>query len=310
MYSGVINALIQVFFITFFATMALDIIMRKLGKRGFIHNLYPNVRGGTPRGVGLVLFFVLSFYVPDKYSDLILIIGLFAFMDDILGRSRISHYNMQWGQLFRGIGMILVMVAGFCLGLGLSSIFIALLIQPLNISDMQPGSTCIVTLIISSMVLVLTLLFNVNPADELLPSFYTPLLIIVAILAYCPLDFAGKIMLGEVGNHSIAIALGISFYLLGGLPAVLIFGLITSILIAFVRRNTLNVFFTHRMGLFNPVFCDYLMDVLTGGGLGDFIRKLIWKNKQPIVNNNLLILLGARRLVYNPAAHRSGFINY
>lgn len=309
MYSGIIDALIRVFFITFFATIALDVVMRKLGKRGLIHNLYPNVRGGTPRGVGLVLFFVFSFYLPDQYSDLIFIIGIFAFLDDILGRRRISHYNMQWGQLFRGIGMILVMVAGYYLGLGISSIFIALLIQPVNISDMQPGTTCIVTLIISFMVLILTLIFNFGPADQL-PSFYTPLVIIVAILAYCPLDFAGKIMLGEVGNHSIAIALGISFYTLGGLPAVLIFGLITSLLIAFVRRNTLKVFFAHRMGLFDPVFCDYLMDVLTGGGLGDLIRRIIWKNKQPIVNNNLLILLGARRLVYNPAAHRTGHISY
>ena len=64
------------------------------------------------------------------------------------------------------------------------------------------------------------------------------------------------------------------------------------------------------MGLTNPVFCDYVMDVLTGGGLGDLIRRLIWKNKQPVVKNNFLIFLGARRFLYNPAAHRTDFIQY
>ncbi len=309
MYSGITNALIKVFFITLFGTVILDVVMRKLGKIGLLHNLYPNVRGGTPRGVGIILYLVLSFYLPGGYNILVLIMGLFAFMDDLLGRRKISHYNMQWGQLLRGIGMISVMVLGFYFGLGISSIFIALLIQPLNISDMQPGSTCSVTLIISAIVLALMVGFHIGTFDDI-PSFYTPLLIIIATIAYCPLDFAGKIMLGEVGNHSLAIALGISFYLLGGLPTVILFIVITSFLIAFVRRNSLKVYFARNMGLTNPVFCDYVMDVLTGGGLGDLIRKLLWKNKQPVVKSNLLILLGARRFVFNPAAHRMGHLSY
>ena len=44
------------------------------------------------------------------------------------------------------------------------------------------------------------------------------------------------------------------------------------------------------------------MDVLTGGGLGDLLRRLIFKDKQHKVTNPLLILLGFRRLLYNPYA--------
>ena len=309
MYTGIYYALIQVFLITFIVTGLLDIVMRRLGEKGLIHNLYPNVRGGTPRGVGIILFIVLSFYIPGKFNNLVLIMGLFALVDDLLGRRKIGHSNMEWGQLSRGIGMVLVMVAGFYLGLGVSSILIALLIQPVNFSDMQPGSCCMVTMIMGLVVLVLMLILNTGPISEI-PAFYTPLLIIVATFAYCPLDFTGKIMLGEVGNHTLAIALGISFYMLGGLPATIILFVVTTLLIAFVRRSTLKVFFAQKMGLTNPVFGDYVMDVLTGGGLGDYIRKLIWKNRQPEVKSNWAITLGGRRLVYNPAAHTSDYLHY
>lgn len=309
MYSGITYALIQVFIITFIVTGLLDIVMRRLGEKGLIHNLYPNVRGGTPRGVGVILFLILSFYLPSGYNDLVLIIGIFALIDDLIGRRKIRNSKVEWGQLSRGIGMILVMVAGFYLGLGISSIFIAFLIQPVNISDMQPGSCCMVTMIMSLIVLVFTLALGVGPISEI-PAFYIPLLIFVATLAYSPLDFAGKIMLGEVGNHSLAVALGISFYILGGLPATIIFFFLTTFLIAFVRRNTLKKFFAHRMGLTNPVFGDYVMDVLTGGGLGDYIRRLVLKDKQPEVKSNWAIILGGRRLLYNPAAHNSDHLNY
>ncbi|WP_233126311.1 cell wall biosynthesis protein [Methanobrevibacter sp. 87.7] len=309
MYMGIINALITVFILTFIGTGVIDIVFRRLGEKGYIKNLYPNVRGGTPRAVGIILFLVLIFYLPSGYNDLVLIMGLFALVDDLLGRKTIGMSSMEWGQLSRGIGMICVMIAGFYLGLGISSIFIALLIQPVNISDMQPGSTCIVTIILSALVAILMVLLN-RPMVEEIPAFYTPLLILVATIAYSPLDFSGKIMLGEVGNHSLAIALGLSFYMLGGLPAVIIFFIITTFLIAFVRRNTLKTFFVRKMELYNPVFMDYVMDVLTGGGLGDYIRKLIWKDKQPETNNSLAISLGAKRLLFNPEAHRMERLDY
>ena len=56
------------------------------------------------------------------------------------------------------------------------------------------------------------------------------------------------------------------------------------------------------MGLMNPTFGDFFMDVLTGGGLGDLFRKWILEDKQINVTNPLLISLGFRRLLYNPYA--------
>lgn len=300
MYSSIAYALIFVFILSVIGTGIFDIIFRFFGKRGYLGNLYPNVRGGIPRGIGLVPFFILAFYFLPGFNSLILIIGIFAFIDDVLGRKK-SPFGIEWGQLSRGIGIILVIVVGFIEGYGFSSIFIALMVQPLNISDMQPGSTCIVTIIMSSLTIVLMLIFA-SPEVAELPAIYTPLLILVVCLGYCPLDFAGKIMLGEVGNHVFGVALGVSFYLLGGLPGLIVMFIITTALIAFVRRNNLKVFFRRNLRLLDPTFGDYFMDVLTGGGLGDLCRKRILKDKQPVITNPILIQLGFRRLAYNPYA--------
>lgn len=204
--------------------------------------------------------------------------------------------------------MILVMVLGFIHGFGLSSIIIAFLIQPLNISDMQPGSCAMVTMVMSIVTIICMVIAGSNPVAEL-PVTYTPLLIFVVCLAYCPLDFAGKIMLGEVGNHTFAVALGIAFYLTGGFWWTLLLAIGTVLFTAFVRRSTLKVFFRQRLGLLNPTFGDFIMDVLTGGGLGDLLRKWILKDKQYDVTNELLISLGFRRLLFNPyAVHTDSFV--
>lgn len=300
MYSSILFALIFVFVVSALGTAVLNIIFRFLGKRGYLGNLYPNVRGGTPRAIGIVPFIILSFYMLPRFNNLILIIGIFALIDDMLGRKK-SPFGIEWGQLSRGIGIILVMIVGLLEGLGISSIFIALMVQPLNISDMQPGSTCIVTMIMSVLTIIVMLIIG-SPAFEELPAAYTPLLIFVVCLAYSPLDFSGKIMLGEVGNHTLGVALGCAFYLIGGLWSVILFGILTTALIAFVRRNNLTVFFRQQLRLLDPTFGDYFMDVLTGGGLGDLLRKWILKDKQYVVTNPLMISLGFRRLLYNPHA--------
>ena len=301
MLTSLIGTFIFVFIATFILTGALDILFRYLGKRRVLGNLFPNVRGGIPRGVGLIPCIFLSFYMPYPYSVLVVIIGVTAFIDDIMGRRKVKHSSLEWGQLARGLGMLGVMFAGFQFDMGLSAILIALIVQPVNISDMQPGSTCIVTMIMSVVVMVIMLILNC-PDFHQIPALYVPVLIFITCLAYCPLDFAGKIMLGEVGNHTFAVCLGISFYIIGGLIPTLILFIVTSVLIAFVRRNTLTVFFEKNLNLYTPVFCDYLMDVLTGGGLGDFFRKLILRNKQYIVKNPILISLVFRRLLFNPYA--------
>jgi hypothetical protein len=303
-----VYAFIFVFIVTALGTLFVDALFRFLGKRGFLGNLFPNVRGGIPRGVGIVPFIVLSFYLLPGYNDLVLIIGICAFIDDVFGRRKFSFMNIEIGQFSRGIGMILVMVLGFIHGFGLSSIIIAFLIQPLNISDMQPGSCAMVTMVMSIVTIICMVIAGSNPVAEL-PVTYTPLLIFVVCLAYCPLDFAGKIMLGEVGNHTFAVALGIAFYLTGGFWWTLLLAIGTVLFTAFVRRSTLKVFFRQRLGLLNPTFGDFIMDVLTGGGLGDLLRKWILKDKQYDVTNELLISLGFRRLLFNPyAVHTDSFV--
>jgi len=290
-------------------TFVLAIVFRFLGKRGFLGNLYTDVRGGTPRALGIVPFILLSLYFPTVFpagfNNLILIIGIFALFDDLIGRRRVGNLPIEWGQLSRGIGMIAVMIVGFPL-VGYSAILIALLVQPINISDMQPGSTSIVVILMSIFTILAMLLLGVGSIQSV-PGYYaplTPLLLLVVCIGYSPLDFAGKIMLGEVGNHSFAVALGLCFYLLGGFWGILVLFIATTILIALVRRNSLRKFFAIKLGLRNPTFGDYFMDVLTGGGLGDFFRRIILRRKQYIVNNKIFVSLGFRRLLYNPFAHR------
>ena len=301
MYSSMILAFVYVFVLTAIGTYVLSGIFNYFGKRGFLGNLYPNVRGGIPRAIGIVPFIMLALYVLPGYNNLVLIIGICALIDDIMGRKKIESLGIEWGQLSRGIGILLVMIVGFIQGLGISAVFIALMVQPLNIADMQPGSACMVTMIMSIMTFIFMLILG-SPNVSELPAFYTPLLLFVVCLAYSPLDFVGRIMLGEVGNHVFAVTLGISFYLIGGIWWLLLFGIATVCLTAFVRRSTLKVFFRQRMRLLDPTFGDFFMDVLTGGGLGDMFRKLILKDKQHVITSPILISLGFRRLLYNPYA--------
>lgn len=308
MYMTMVYAFMFVFIICALGTTIVNALFRFLGQRGLLGNLYPNVRGGIPRGVGIVPFLVLIFYLLPEYNDLVLIIGIFAFIDDIFGRRKFSFMNIEIGQFSRGIGMILVMVVGFIQGFGLSSILIAFLIQPFNISDMQPGSCAMVTMVMSIITVLCMLIGGTAPIDEI-PAIYTPLLIFVTCLAYSPFDFAGKIMMGEIGNHTFAVALGVAFYLTGGFWWTLILTIITVLFTAFVRRSTLKTFFRQRLRILDPTFGDYVMDVLTGGGLGDLFRKWILRDKQYEVHNDILISLGFRRLLFNPhAIHTEGFI--
>ena len=306
-YSSIIIAFILVFILSAVGTAVLNIIFRFLGKRGYLGNLYPNVRGGTPRAIGVIPFLILSFFMIPGANSLILIIGIFALIDDIIGRKKCEPLGIEWGQLSRGIGILLVIIAGIIEGYWISAIFIAFMVQPMNISDMQPGSTCIVTMIMCIVTVILMLIVG-SPMVGELPAVYTPLLIFFVCLGYCPLDFSGKIMLGEVGNHTFGVALGLAFYYVGGLWSLILLGIVTTALIAFVRRNNLRVFFRQKLRILNPTFGDYFMDVLTGGGLGDLCRKWILKDKQYVVKNPILISLGFRRLLYNPhAAHPKAY---
>ncbi len=292
--------LIMVFILSLVGTALLNIIFRFFGKRGYMGNLYENVRGGTPRAIGIVPFILISLFMPQGFNNLVLVIGLCALFDDIIGRKRIGYLPFEVGQLIRGIGMLLVIGLGYPL-MGLSSILVALMIQPMNIADMQPGTASIVTIIMSLFCVIATVMIGVGPFMEI-PAYYVPLLVLVTCAAYSPLDFSGKIMMGEVGNHTFAVALGISYFILGGLAGTIILFIITVFIIAYVRRYHLSRFLITKLHISNPTFGDLFMDVLTGGGLGDLFRKIILGDKQYYITNNLLIALGFRRLVYNPFA--------
>ena len=290
--------LLFVFIATFLGTGALNIIFRFLGKRGYMGNLYEPVRGGTPRGIGIIPFIVISLFLPAGFNNLVLVMGLCALVDDVIGRRRIANLPIEIGQLARGIGMLCVIGLGYPL-MGISSILVALMIQPMNIADMQPGSAVSVVIIMSFFTILATLIIGAAPVAQI-PAYYVPLLTLVTCIAYAPLDYSGKIMLGEVGNHTFALALGIGFYILGGFVGTLILFIVTTALIAYIRRRKLSRFLINKLHISNPTFGDLFMDVLTGGGLGDLFRKIILGERQQVVTDNLLISLGFRRLLYNP----------
>ncbi len=270
-------------------------------------NLYTNIREGTPRAVGLAPFLVLLLFFPPPGNYLIAIIGIFSFLDDIIGRKKIKSLPFELGQLSRGIGMLLVMFVGYFY-FGPVSILIALMIQPLNIADMQPGIASSTVIIMSSIITLLLYFTTGNP-------YFPALILLAACLGYAPLDYKGKIMMGEVGNHSFGIALGIIYTLWGMNMAnyynwgavgvfliVLILLVITAVLIAFLRRDNLRYFLENELKIQNPYFGDLLMDVLTGGGLGDLIKKLTLKDREIEVKNKLGQHLGLRRLLHHPYA--------
>lgn len=288
----------------FIVTAVLTTVFMELFKR-IKGNLYSDVRGGTPRAVGIAPFLVLAMIFPPPGNYLIMIMGLFAFFDDVVGRKKIRGSTIEFGQLSRGIGMIMVMIMGYTY-FGPVSILIALMIQPLNIADMQPGSACTTVILMS-----LIVLFGVTVLNSTI--YYSSLLLLVVCLGYAPLDYKGKIMMGEVGNHTFAVGLGVTFVFLGSILGnltgfgmyatfitTLMLFIIITIVIAFIRRKNLKLFMEDKLSIENPVFGDYFMDVLTGGGLGDTLRKLIFKKRIYHVNNHLLISLGFRRLLYNP----------
>jgi len=289
---------VSVFVLSAVLTVVLTAISRFLGKKGFLGNLYESVRGGTPRALGIIPYLLLGMFLPPGFNDLVLIIGFFALLDDIIGRRKIANLHMEWGQLLRGIGMITVMIVGMPI-VGYSSILIALLIQPINISDMRPGATCSVV-IIMTVLSIFAILLGMILFSGLPTYYYIPVFVLVICLGYAPLDYLGKIMMGEVGNHSFAVALGLCFYIVGGFWWTLVMFITTTALIALVRKNDLKIFFAKNLKIFNPTPGDYFMDVLTGGGLGDLLRKIFLKKNQINVKNPVLIFLGFRRLLFNP----------
>jgi len=253
---------------------------------------------------------VMIIFINPPFNYLIAVIGIFALIDDILGRVHSKRVFLEIGQLSRGIGMLIVAVLGFSY-FGPASILIALMIQPINIADMQPGTACSTVIIMCVITITLMILTGFS-------GFIVPLIILAACIGYAPLDYKGEIMMGEIGNHSFAVGLGISYAFLGGFlgsySGVNIFVseflvtlsllILTSIIIAALRRKNLEVFIYKKLGIKNPYFGDYVMDVLTGGGLGDLVRHLLIGKREIKIKRQIFKYLGFRRLVYNPHAYK------
>jgi hypothetical protein len=108
-----ISVLILAFLISFILTIIFQQLFSRLGG-----NLYTPIRGGTPRAVGIAPFIVLLLFFPPPGNYLIGIIGIFAFMDDLIGRKKIKQLPFETGQLSRvldasGYGMDISTLAGF-----------------------------------------------------------------------------------------------------------------------------------------------------------------------------------------------------
>lgn len=280
-----------------FTVAALTPLMAALISRMRDSNLYTDVRGGTPRGTGLVPWIVLSVFMPEPLRAPVVIMGLLAFIDDLSGRRRIRDLPVEWGQLSRGLGIIAVTILTYPI-MGPVALLVALMIQPLNIADMQPGVACSLTVIMS--LLAAAIAFAAGS------DIHLPLLVLAVCAAYSPLDYLGRIMMGEVGNHSFAVALGLAFYVAGGPWSVLMLFLTAPLVTAILRRGNLTGFLEEKIGIENPTFGDLYMDVMTGGGLGDLLRRILLGRRSFRVDNPVLIAVGVRRLLFNPyASHGS-----
>lgn len=280
-----------------FTVAALTPLMAALISRMRDSNLYTDVRGGTPRGTGLVPWIVLSVFMPEPLRAPVVIMGLLAFIDDLSGRRRIRDLPVEWGQLSRGLGIIAVTILTYPI-MGPVALLVALMIQPLNIADMQPGVACSLTVIMS--LLAAAIAFAAGS------DIHLPLLVLAVCAAYSPLDYLGRIMMGEVGNHTFAVALGLAFYVAGGAWSVLMLFLTAPLVTAILRRGNLTGFLEEKIGIENPTFGDLYMDVMTGGGLGDLLRRILLGRRSFRVDNRVLIAVGVRRLLFNPyASHGS-----
>ncbi len=292
---------IVAFVLTLILTIIFTVLFSRLGG-----NLYEDIRGGIPRAVGIAPFIAMVLFFPRPYNYLIAIIGVLAFVDDVIGRRPLGKY-MEVGQLFRGIGILIVMIYGFFI-MGPVSILVALMVQIYNIADMQPATASLTTVIMSVVAFALLALMGSS-------TYYVPVLLLVITLGYMSQDYSGYIMMGEIGNHSFGVALGIclalvsatftntfapsAFYIVEFIVMLVLF-LITAVIIAALREETLKYYLERYLHIYEPTFGDFTMDVLTGGGLGDLLRRLILSDNHYNIENSFLKSLGVRRLLYNP----------
>ncbi|WP_456483419.1 hypothetical protein [Methanopyrus kandleri] len=247
--------------------------------------LYEPVRGGTPRGVGVIPALIYVYLAPLAHGVPVAAHAVLGFVDDALGRTP-TRFGVEVGHLARGTAMLVAF--GWCWWKfhPITGLVAGFLPQPANIVDMQPRAFTFAALIAT----VATL------------PWWNQTLVSVAwaaLIPYVLLDLKGRVMLGDAGNASVATALLLACT--RGDPVGSIAFLISFTLAgAFYRFKVeprLREYLEERLGIEDPTIMDAVWDVLTGGALGDLIKAKTFGRTEVPECGRLARLLGYRRLV-------------
>ncbi|NPB02128.1 MAG: hypothetical protein GXO28_04380 [Methanopyri archaeon] len=247
--------------------------------------LYEPVRGGTPRGVGIGPALVVGCLAPRWLGLPVLALALPGFVDDAVGRRFVPGLGVEVGHLARGFGMLAAAVsAGWWFGFW-TGLAVGFLPQPANIVDTQPRAWS----------------FAVGVASLATLPWWTGWVGVVwaALVPYVVLDARGRVMLGDCGNSSLAVAAALACS--GGDPVgVWVFVVVFVLAGAFYRfrvEPVLRRYLEGALGIPNPSFMDAVWDVVTGGALGDLVKALTFGRTEPPEVGRVGRLLGLRRLV-------------
>jgi len=180
-----------------------------------------------PIGLGLILifgtapsFFLYSFFTGDEsvyFIFLVLTITLLVgFIDDILGNHSVKglkgHILMLFkkGELTSGaLKAIIISTTSIFIAFYywenvilfvLNFVILILTTNMFNLFDVRPGR------VIKIYVLIYLILFISYPETRTYLS-----IIFASVLAYAPLDFKGKGMLGDTGSNFLGMSIGLAF---------------------------------------------------------------------------------------------------
>ncbi|WP_148688511.1 hypothetical protein [Methanopyrus sp. SNP6] len=247
--------------------------------------LYEPVRGGTPRGVGVVPALIYAYLAPLTYGVPVVTHAVLGFVDDALGRTH-TRFGVEVGHLARGTAMLLAF--GWCWWRfhPITGLVTGFLPQPANIVDMQPRAFTFAAL---------------TATVATIPWWNHTLVSVAwaALVPYVLLDLKGRTMLGDAGNASVATALLLACTRGDPIGAV---AFLTSFTLAgafyrFKVEPRLREYMEDRLGIEDPTFMDAVWDVLTGGALMDLIKVKTFGRTEVPECSRLARLLGYRRLV-------------
>ncbi len=248
--------------------------------------LYEPVRGGTPRGVGIVPALVYALLSPVGAVPA-LTLALLGFVDDALGR-RPTRLGVEVGHLSRGLAMLATLAWCWDRYGPITGLVAGFLPQPANIVDTQPRAF---TFALAVATLSCVPLGTVDPVA---------LAVLWAALApYVALDLRGRAMLGDGGNAALAVA-GMLAATRGDSLGALAFLAAFTLAGAWYRYRVeprLREYLERELGIRDPSFMDAVWDVLTGGALGDLVKSWTFGRVRVPECGPWARRLGYRRLV-------------